>query len=164
MNKYVFRRYNPDFKKFFQIEKRKIANALKKNAKIEHVGSTSIPNLGGKGIIDIAVGVSKSKFNKAKEKLILGGWEFREIASYPKRLFFRADYPYKNQKRRAHLHLVEYNKSEWKTMINFRNYLIKNKSAIKEYEKIKKLAVKKAKGDGKKYRQCKEGFINKILK
>lgn len=111
------------------------------------MGSIAIPNLGGKGILDIAVGVSTSKFAEAKKKLEKAGYEFREKASYPERLFFRIDYPYKNRKRRIHIHLTKFNGQDWEEMIDFRDYL-----------------VKKALGDGEKYRKHKEKFIQNTLK
>ena len=99
MQKYVFRKYNSAYRTFFTSERKKIAKALGSTVKIAHVGSTAIPHLGGKGIIDIVVGVSKLKLVEAKKKLEKAGYEFREKASYPDRLFFRIDYPYKNRRR-----------------------------------------------------------------
>lgn len=164
MQKYVFRKYNPDYRAFFASEKKKIIKILGSTAKIEHIGSTAIPNLGGKGILDIAVGVSKSKMAGAKEKLEEAGYEYREKASYPERLFFRRDYSYKNRKRRIHIHLTKFNGQDWKEMIGFRNYLLKHHDVVEQYIKIKKEAVKKVLGDGEKYRKHKEKFIEDILR
>ena len=58
MDKYVFRDHSPKYKSFFEFERKKIAKILLK-AKVEHVGSTAISGLGGKGIIDIMIGVPK---------------------------------------------------------------------------------------------------------
>ena len=164
MQKYVFRKYNPEYQVFFTSEKKKIAKALGSTVKIEHIGSTAIPDLGGKGILDIVVGVSKSGLAEAKKKLEKAGYEFREKASYPERLFFRIDYPYKNRKRRIHIHLTKLNGQDWKEIIGFRDYLLKHPKAVEQYVKIKKEGVKKALGDGEKYRKYKEKFIQNILK
>ncbi len=164
MQKYVFRKYNQEYIFFFTSEKKKIMKAIDSVVKIEHIGSTSIPNLGGKGIIDIAVGVLKSKFTEAKKKLEEAGYEFREKASCQERLFFRIDYSYGNAVRRVHVHLVKFNSQDWKEMIGFRDYLLRHPEDVERYAKIKKEAVKKAFGDGKKYRRYKEKFIQNILK
>src|SRR3989344_7803427 len=164
MQKYVFRKYNPEYLAFFTSEKKKITKALGSTSKIEHVGSTAIPNLGGKGILDIIVGVSKSKIAGAKKKFEKAGYEFRENATYPERLFFRIDYPYKNRKRRIHIHLTKFNGQDWKEIISFRDYLLKHPDAVEQYVKIKKEGVKKALGDGEKYRKHKEKFIEHILR
>jgi len=164
MKKYVFRKYNPEHRAFFISEKKKIAKVLGPSVKIEHVGSTAIPDLGGKGILDIVVGVLKSKIAEAKKKLEEGGYEFREKASTPERLFFRIDYPCKNRKRRIHIHLTKFNSQDWKEIIGFRDYLLKHSEAVEQYIKIKIEGVKKAFGDGEKYREHKEKFIKDILK
>jgi len=46
--------------------------------------------------------------------------------------------------------------------IAFRDYLVKNPKIAKEYAKIKKEAVKHAKGEGEKYRGYKHKFLQKI--
>src|SRR3989338_118462 len=164
MQKYVFRKYNPKFRNYFISEQKKISKTLGSSAKIEHIGSTAIPDLGGKGILDIVVGVSKSKIVVAKKRLNKAGYEFREKASYPERLFFRRDYLYKNRKRRVHIHLTRFNSNDWKELIGFRDYLLKNPDTIEQYVQIKREGVKKAHGDGEKYRKHKEKFIKNIFR
>lgn len=75
--KYVFRKYNPKVRTFFSSEKKKLLKLLGVKSKIEHIGSTSIPGLGGKGILDIVIGISKTKIAGAKSKLENFGYEFR---------------------------------------------------------------------------------------
>ncbi len=164
MQKYVFRKYNPQFQILFRLEKKKLVKVLGSSVKIEHIGSTAIPNLGGKGILDIVIGVSKSKIASTKKELEKLSYEFREKASYPERLFFRKDYLYKKKKRRIHIHLVTFKSKDWREMLGFRDFLLKHPEAIKEYIEIKKEAVKKARGNGEKYRKHKEYFIQNILK
>jgi len=67
------------------------------------------------------------------------GYEFREKASYPERLFFRRDYSYRKRKRRVHIHLTKFNGQDWKEMTGFRDYLLKHPGAVEQYIKIKKM-------------------------
>lgn len=164
MRKYIFRKYYPEYRKFFTKEKSRLRKVLGHSAKIEHIGSTAITGLGGKGIIDIVIGVSKSKIAESKKDLKEAGYDFREKASYSEKLFFRRDYSYKNGKRRIHIHLVEFGCVDWKEMIGFRNYLLKHPEVIDMYVEIKKEAVKKAQGEGEVYRKHKERFIKSITK
>ncbi len=164
VKKYIFRKYLPEYKRFFTIENDRLKKVLGSSARIGHVGSTAVPSLGGKGIIDIVIGVSKSKTTQSKKDLENAGYEFRDKASYPERLFFRRDYPYKKVKRRVHAHLVELGGADWSEMIGFRDYLLKHPKSVQEYAKIKKEAVKKALGEGEVYRKHKEKFIKKITK
>ncbi len=163
MKKYVFKKYSSEYRDFFNLEKRRIIKILDSNPKIEHVGSTAIFNLGGKGIVDIAIGVSRLKLMNAKNKLEEANYKFSERASCPERLFLKADYPYNNEKRRVHVHLMEFNSQNWQEIIGFRDYLLKNPDVVKKYIEIKKEAIKKSLGDGKKYRKYKEKFIKNIL-
>ncbi len=163
IEKYVFRKYSTNYQAFFKAEKERLVKVLGSAAKIEHVGSTAIIGLGGKGIVDILIGVSKSKTAAAKKKLMKSGYLFRANAGTPERLFFRRDYQYKQKKRRVHLHLTKFNGQDWIEMILFRNYLLSHPKAGKEYVKIKKDAVKKANGDGETYRKYKEKFIKKSI-
>ena len=50
VKKYVFKPYSKIFPELFQKEKERISPNLKEALAIEHVGSTAVPGLGGKGI------------------------------------------------------------------------------------------------------------------
>lgn len=164
MNKYVFKEYNTDYKRFFSLEKKKLNRVLGSKIRIEHVGSTAIQNLGGKGILDILVGVENNKIKMTKQKLEEAGYEFRQKASARYRLFFRRDYPYDGTIRRIHIHLTKLNGEDWKEIVSFREYLLKHPNEITNYAKLKKKAVKIAKGNGDTYKKFKEEFIKNIIK
>jgi len=163
MKKYVFKSYDRNFPKLYNKEKRKLKRILPKNSKIEHIGSTAIPRLGGKGIIDIIIGVNKKDIDKVKNKLIKEKFKFKEKAGGKNRLFFEKSYKYKGKERRVHLQLTYFNSYIWKSAINFRECLGANKKAREEYTKIKKRAVKIAKQKGEIYRKYKKKFIKNIL-
>ncbi|MFA6524841.1 MAG: GrpB family protein [Patescibacteria group bacterium] len=163
MKKYVFNKYTSDYNRFYNYEKNKIVKALGSKALVEHIGSTSVRGLGGKGIVDILVGVKQKDMHKVKLKLENIGYEYRAVASVPGRIFFRRDYVSKKKIRRVHIHLVKMGGVEWRRIILFRDYLKNHPEAVMEYSKIKKQAVKTAKGDGRVYRKLKEEFIEKIV-
>ena len=163
MQKYVFRKYDPKYRSLFILEKKKLIRFLYPKTKIEHIGSTAVPDLGGKNILDITIGVSRSKFESTRKILINHGYEFYEDKQHPERLFFVKDHNYKNRKERIHIHLTKFNGKDWKEMISFRDYLLKNRTAAEQYALIKKASVKKALGNGKKYRKYKEKFIKDAL-
>jgi len=164
MNKYAFRKYNKNYKKLFLQEKVKLGKILGFLKNIEHVGSTSILGLGGKGIIDIIIAASKNRIKIIKKKMEEAGYEFREVASTKDRIFFRRDYKYRNITRRVHIHLVEIGSKDYREHICFRDYLRINPQIVKEYADVKKQAVKLAKGDGEFYRKYKNKFIADITK
>jgi len=162
--KYVFRRYCKDYPRLFREEKRKLIKALGNNVVIEHVGSTAIPGLGGKGIIDIAIKTPKSKASRYKD--ILKKLGYKTSLKHPEdngRVFLQKKIRYSGKERRVHVHLT-LKKKFWDTFIIFRDKLNKNPELIKEYENLKKKAVKIARGDGQAYRDYKNEFLKKHSK
>jgi len=165
MEKYLFRPYSPIFPELFEKEKQRIIAHIKTKLLIEHVGSTAVPNLGGKGIIDIAIGVDQKEFDLITKQLQELGYEFRPMHSTVERLFFRADLPDPEEgTRRYHLYLTYPQSKEWKDFLSFRDYLKQHLEEMKHYAELKKKALEEAKGDGEKYRKFKESIFAKILK
>jgi GrpB-like predicted nucleotidyltransferase (UPF0157 family) len=163
VQKYSFKRYRKEYGVFFSEERLRLKKVLGTSAAIQHVGSTAIPGLGGKGILDIAIGIALDKIATSKEELLGGGYEFREKASTKERLFFRRDYPYGHSSRRVHIHLTKYGGRDWVEMIGFRDYLLQHPESVREYASVKKEASLIAHGDGEAYRELKESFIKGTL-
>ena len=67
MTKLELRPYRAVFKSIFKREKKKLIGAIGK-CEINHIGSTAVPGLGGKGIIDIMIALHDWK----REKEITG--------------------------------------------------------------------------------------------
>lgn len=164
-DKYVFKSYSSIYAQAFKIERLKLYAGLgSKNVAIEHIGSTAVPGLGGKNILDIIVGLKKGKRQAVKRKIQESGYDFVSTAGNRRRLFFVKDDTYKSKSIRVHLHLVKFEGYEWKQKIAFRDYLIKHKDAVLEYARVKKIAVREAKGNKEKYLKAKEKFINDITR
>ena len=128
---------------------------------IHHVGSTSIPGISAKPIIDIMIGVESLKASKPAIKLL-------------KRINYMY-YPYKPDqmhwfvkpnplKRTHHLHLIPTNSSLFKERLAFRNYLRENSEARYEYQRLKTELAEKFRYDREAYTNEKTEFVNKILK
>lgn len=165
MNKYVFKSYNPIFAKLFQKEQTRLRKVLGKSTLIEHVGSTAIPGLGGKGIIDILIAAPKNEIQDTSEKLQKAGYEFRPQASTETRLFFRQDLPDSIESvRRYHIHLTLAGSTDWTEILAFRDFLLTHPKELEKYQEIKIKAADEAKGEGQKYKGLKEPFIQEIIK
>ncbi|NGX35646.1 MAG: hypothetical protein K1000chlam1_00476 [Candidatus Anoxychlamydiales bacterium] len=164
MKKYIFVLSDPSFKTFFKEMKKVLTNSLGKSVTIEHIGSTPVPNLGGKDILDIMIAADQKAFTKIKEKLEKEGFKFLRTASVKDRLFLKKTILFKEQKKWVHIHISKIDSKIYKDLIFFRDYLKKHPSALKEYVKIKKEALNKAKENGEVYRKHKTDFIEDILK
>ena len=161
--KYSFNRYTEKYPLLFKKEKIKLTEILPR-AEIEHVGSTSVPGLGGKGIIDIAIKTPRNKVNSYLKKLKGLGYEYnKEHQRDDRRIFVQKRIIYNQKERRIHIHLVT-NKKFWISFIAVRDYLKNHGKECKNYVKLKKEAVKYAGGVGKKYREYKSSYLEKIQK
>lgn len=165
MSKYVFKPYSKIFPKLFRKEKERISSYLKNAIAIEHVGSTAIPGLGGKGIIDIAIAVSKEEMENAIKQLQAIGYEFRPTFSTPDRAYFVIYLPDPEEEtRRYHVHLTFPESKEWEELVGFRDYLRKHPEKVHEYAELKKKAALEANHEGEKYRKIKEPMFKKARK
>ena len=103
---------------------------------IEHIGSTSIPGMFAKPIIDIVVAVP---LLKRSSDLILGldniGYVYKPFDTILERMFFSKESP--PEYRTHHLNLAKLETKFWKNQILFRDYLKENDQFAKEYIQLK---------------------------
>ena len=145
--------------KFFEKEKLRLNELLPPNSKIEHIGSTSVPGLGGKGVVDILIITNKKNIDKTKKLLVQSNYEIISHVSDLDRTSFKKDYWRLFSRRRVHLHLTFLNSKTARETIKFRDNLRRSLSLQKRYEGLKKKAVKIAQGKGEIYRKLKERFM-----
>ena len=130
---------------------------------IEHIGSTSVPGLGGKPIIDIMVAVhSLVDAEKCIKPLESIGYEYvPELeASLPERRYFHKGHPPKEQ--HYHLHMVELNGHLWKLQLLFRDYLRNHPETAREYFELKKRLAIKYGSDREGFTHAKTSFIESV--
>ena len=103
---------------------------------IEHIGSTSIPGMAAKPIIDILVAVPSLI---QSSDLILGldsiGYTYKPLDTIPGRLFFaKESFP---EFRTHHLNLAKPDSIFWKNQLLFRDCLKENDHLASEYIQLK---------------------------
>lgn len=164
-NYYVFKPYNPIFPQLFESEKKRLLTFLKKDYRIEHVGSTAVPGLGGKGIIDICIIVPDEDKDTVWNDLVKAGYDVRQNFnpdSHVSHTIYLPD-PIDGE-RKYHIH-VRNSESKWvKEALAFRDYLMKHPEDIKKYAIAKKKAAEEANGDRDKYLAVKGPVIDDIYK
>ncbi len=164
MKKYIFKPYSKIFPILFEKEKQRLASHLKGELKIEHVGSTAVSQLGGKGIIDIAIVVDKKEMDFISKQLQELGYEFRPNFSTPDRLYFITYLPDPEEgQRRYHIHLTYPESQDWKDLIFLRDYLRSHPNEAKKYGELKEKAASESNEVGEKYRMLKDPLIREIL-
>lgn len=156
--------YDDQWPKIFETEKSKILSALgDKNVVIKHIGSTAIPGLAAKPIIDIMIGITDLKTAddgiKPLEKI---GYEYvpEFEKDLPERRFLYKNSPLPHQN--FHCHIVRKDGAFWRQHLFFRDYLRKNPKVAAEYQQLKEKLAKQFL-DASHYCKAKSSFIQKIL-
>jgi len=159
---------NPEWKTLFEAEKNELIRILgqKVAVRIEHFGSTAIPNLKAKPTIDILVEIPKDESIKDEiiEKMKLEGYHYipRKDCPPPYIMFVKGytDEGIKGQS--FHIHMAEEEHNGLWDRLYFRDYLIDNNGIAKEYERIKQELAQEFKYDREAYMEGKKDFILKI--
>jgi len=124
---------------------------------VEHVGSTAVPNLRAKPIIDILVTVNEIRLDALEDSLGRLGYVHVPIGD-PERLFFRKGMP-----RTHHVHVVRHGGNEHRKHLIFRDRLIAHPEELAEYERLKESLALRFREDRQAYSDGKDGFIVMIL-
>ena len=153
--------YNPQWPQMFVAEKARLQQVVGQFVEtIEHVGSTSVPGLAAKPVIDIMIGVKTLQI--ADEKCItliesLGYEYYQAIESMmPTRRYFRKSDA--NGMRTHQIHLWQLDDSEYERHLVFRDYLRAHPHEAAAYEKIKRDLIDKF-DDVNEYADAKSAFI-----
>lgn len=131
---------------------------------IEHIGSTAVPGLSAKPIIDILAGVeSMPRADDLLEPLCRA--KYATSMEYNASLVGRRWLMRWAEGRRTHhLHLMVYDGEEWQRRLAFRNRLRVDTELAQRYEKKKRLWAAEFSSDREAYTAAKGDFINKALK
>ena len=152
--------YDPQWPTMYEEERERINGALDGLiAEIHHVGSTAVPGLPAKPIIDIMIAVRK--FEDAIE--CIGplhdlGYAFIDYPQNTERRFFR-----KGQPRTHHLHIVEVGSAELRDHLVFRDALRANAEWRDQYATLKSALADRHRNDRAQYSESKTEFVQKIL-
>jgi GrpB-like predicted nucleotidyltransferase (UPF0157 family) len=125
----------------------------------EHVGSTSIPGLCAKPILDIAAGRAPgSALPDCIAALVRAGYEHRGERGVPGREFFCRGEP-----RAYHLHLVVEGGPLWRDYLVFRDYLRAHPEAVRAFAETKRALAARLTRDREAYTLAKTPHVEAIL-
>ena len=154
--------YDPAWPRLFEEEKARIlAVAGIYIQDIRHIGSTAVPGLGAKPIIDMMIGLMYlALVEKCVQPLESLGYKYRGEYGIPGRHFF-----HKKQDGLAthHIHMVEKGSDFWNRHLLFRNYLRTHPEDAHQYYLLKKKLADKFGSDHEGYTDAKAKFIEAIL-
>jgi len=157
----VIAAYNPTWPVRYEAERAAIVAAIGPAlTAIEHVGSTSVPGLAAKPIIDILAGLRTLADAPATiEPLAALGYVY--VPAYedelPERRYFR-----RRGAAPVHLHMVVEGGSFWQRHLQFRDYLRRHPASAAAYATLKRDLALRYAGDPPGYTDAKTAFVREI--
>lgn len=158
--------YDPNWPVLFEQEKRRLLSLLGTVVRdIQHFGSTSIPGLAAKPILDLLGAVRTlddipsctqplRTLGYEDASVYLGGWAIED-----RRLFCKGPY----NEGTHHLHLVQFGSETWVQNLRFRDYLRAHPEAVAEYIQVKAQLANRYQNDIDGYTDGKTAFIRAIM-
>jgi len=129
---------------------------------IEHVGSTAVPGLDAKPILDIVVAVRDMREVAAFEAALAPlGYFHKPQNDMPGRLYFVKRLP--DDRSTHHLNITELGTECWFTHVAFRDYLRDHAESRADYRQLKQDLARRYQHDRAAYQEGKEEFIERIL-
>lgn len=160
----VIESYDPSCPRRFENEKIRLERVLYAGDPIiEHIGSTEIPNMRAKTIVDIMVGVTHLEEIKSRiSDLEAIGYRYvpKHESDLPERRYFRMPFIGPST---HHLHCVSRDTAFWKRHLLFRNYMREFPDAAADYLRLKSELARKYRSDRVAYTNAKSIFIESIL-
>jgi GrpB-like predicted nucleotidyltransferase (UPF0157 family) len=157
--------YDPTWPTTFEQERTQVQDALGSMAvTVEHIGSTAVPGLAAKPIIDLLVGVHslpQARCCCIEPLQALGYTHIVDAEAWlPGELLFRKGLP---GPWTHHLHLMEHSSPRWEEFILVRDYLRRHPEVADAYADLKKALALVFDEDIAGYRNAKAPFLQAVM-
>jgi GrpB-like predicted nucleotidyltransferase (UPF0157 family) len=132
-------------------------------ARIEHVGSTAIPDLPAKPIIDLQAPVADlGDSDRMADALAPHDWHYvdPDLDQRPWRRFF---VKVSDGRRSAHLHVMTPDSPRWREQMAFRDALRADPTLTADYAALKRVLAANYADDREAYTAAKSDFIRAVL-
>lgn len=160
MRKVVVVPHDPKWREIFEHEEKCLSHVLGENVvAIYHIGSTAIPGIYAKPIIDILVEVKDIASVDDPLPMVSLGYEAIGEFGIANRLYFRKE---SSQKRTHHVHIFEAGSAQVARHLAFRDYMIAHPEEAEEYSELKRTLARDHSTDIEKYMDGKDEFIKAI--
>ncbi|MFX1481762.1 MAG: GrpB family protein [Promethearchaeota archaeon] len=157
--------YDPVWKTWSEELQSFLDDSLSRMAvRMEHVGSTAIPGMVAKPIIDLVIVISVRDFEEVKSRLAKVGFIHRgDLGIKGREAFLLTDVELKKHLPPHHLYVCDLENEELRRLIAFRDYLRVHPEDAAEYSKLKIELVKQYSGDRVRYIDGKDNLVKEIL-
>ncbi len=155
--------YDAVWPELFEQEAQRIKSVLSQSCDIEHIGSTSVPDLDAKPVIDIMLGFEKLDAQHVIEQMESIGYKhWKEDTFQDVRVMF-TKWNGDVTKRLINAHATTKGSDFWNEQLAFRDKLRSSKELAGEYADLKKNLANKHKSDPEAYTAAKTEFVRKAL-
>ena len=159
--------YDPRWPLLFDEEAERLRSAIDPSliVGLEHFGSTAIPGLSAKPIIDILIAVRSLAAAKASLVAPLRTLDYVYWADNPKkdRMFFVKGMPPFGSKRTHHVHVTELHGEMWQRLA-FRDYLRVHPEEAAVYAQLKSRLAAEHRTDREAYTDAKSAYVETVLR
>lgn len=147
--------YDPAWPRLYEAESERIQTALGDAlVAVEHIGSTAVPGVAAKPVIDVLAGLRTLDLTRAQlEAMASIGYEYLGEYGIPGRLFFR-----KGRPRSHHVHAVLLASDLWERHLAFRDYLRARVDEAHSYAAFKRRLASEVEGNRDRYTAGKDTF------
>ena len=153
--------YNPDWPAMFDKEAGNIRPVLGAElVRLHHMGSTSVPGLAAKPIIEILAEVEDiHRLDRLNELMIAAGYTPKgEYGIAGRRYFYKGT----DETHYFHIHAFEQGHTEVTRYLLFRDYLRSHPGAAQQYADLKRSLAKQFPCDVEGYTDAKDPFIKDV--
>jgi GrpB-like predicted nucleotidyltransferase (UPF0157 family) len=132
----------------------------------EHVGSSAVPDLAGKGTIDLLLPTPAERIPEVTSSLLALGFQFQPAPrTFPdSRPMLQGVARYRERRYRVHLHIVPDVSPEVGELRGFRDALRGDRSLRRDYEQLKRSIVARGLTEASQFTQAKQDFIVAALR
>lgn len=157
--------YDPMWPRMFAEEEPRLRAALGPLiTAVEHVGSTAVPGLAAKPIIDVLVGVRSLEEARSRALVPLEALGYTYMSEYeawlPDEMLFRKTVA---GQWTHHVHLAEPLGDRWDEFILIRDYLRRHREIARQYGELKRALAARFEGDIAGFREAKRPFLRALL-
>ena len=129
-------------------------------APIEHIGSTAVPGLRAKPVIDIMAPVRNLQESRSAIDAVIGaGYVYFPYKTHLMHWFCKPCAAHRTH----HLHLVPLRSPHWQQRLGFRDALLRSQQLAAEYAELKSLLAARYRFDREAYTQAKTPFVERVL-
>ena len=152
--------YDPRWPSLFALERSRVEAALGAWVEtVEHVGSTAVPGLDAKPVIDLLVGVRDVRnAGHCIRPLEEIGYSYWAENPNPDRMLF-VKFAADRTSRIHNLHVVEVEGDLWNDRLLFRDHLRAHPEAADEYVRLKHVLAERFRDDREAYTRAKTDFV-----